>query len=203
MKFCTECASPLGWSVPPGDDRPRHVCAACGLVLYENPKVVTGCIVEVAGEVLLCRRAIEPSSGRWTFPAGFLELGESQAEGAKRETLEESGARVEVLDPHAYLDVPHISQCYAVFRGRLLERSEDFGHESSEVAMFPLPDVPWGELAFPVVSIALRLFVEDEARGRQQVHTGVLRWRGTGSRYDAAEYDLEPYRALEVRRRRD
>ena len=200
MGFCIECAAPLERAIPEGDDRLRDVCTACGYVHYVNPKIVTGCILMHEDRVLLCRRAIEPASGKWTFPAGFLEVEESQAEGAKRETWEESGVNVEVTAPHAFLDIPHISQTYTVFRGNLIDSSGTPGHETSEIAYFALDEIPWEEISFPVVAMALRLFVDDEQNDRQCVHTGVMRWRGTGSRYDVREYDLKRHVALEVRR---
>ncbi|MCY4469559.1 MAG: NUDIX hydrolase, partial [Thiotrichales bacterium] len=70
MNFCSQCAAPVMRRIPPGDDRPRHVCDACGTIHYQNPKIVAGCVPEHEGKVLLCRRAIEPRSGLWTLPAG-------------------------------------------------------------------------------------------------------------------------------------
>jgi len=89
MKFCSNCGAPLARRVPPGDSLPRDVCDACGSIHYANPKLVLGAIPEWDGRLLLCRRAIEPRYGYWTLPAGFMENGETAAEGALRETLEE------------------------------------------------------------------------------------------------------------------
>ncbi|MCK5943864.1 MAG: NUDIX hydrolase, partial [Planctomycetes bacterium] len=110
MKFCCDCGGDLIDRVPDGDDRSRRWCRACEKAHYQNPLVVVGCLVERDDELLLCRRAIEPGHGRWTVPAGFLELGETLAQGAARETLEEAGARVEVVAPHSLLDLTHIGQ---------------------------------------------------------------------------------------------
>ena len=106
MKFCFECGAGMEQRVPAGDDRERWACTTCEYIHYENPRTVAGCVVEEAGKVLLCRRAIEPARGLWTIPAGFLELGESTREGALRETLEEAEAEVSIGSPHAYLDIP-------------------------------------------------------------------------------------------------
>lgn len=195
MKYCTRCGSPLALAIPPGDDRERGVCRACGHVHYENPKTVAGCVVLGPGGVLLCRRAIEPARGAWTVPAGYTELEESQVQGALRETREEAGAEVRIVAPHAYLDVPHISQTYALFRAELLGGFEA-GRESLEARVFGLGEIPWGEIAFPVVSVALRLLVEDERVGRRRLHVGVVRWKGVGSRYDVGGYALEEHLAL-------
>jgi NADH pyrophosphatase NudC (nudix superfamily) len=91
MKFCCNCASPVAQRVPPGDNLPRWVCDQCGEIHYQNPRIVVGSIPEFEGKLLLCRRAIEPRYGYWTLPAGFMENGETIAQGAARETLEEAG----------------------------------------------------------------------------------------------------------------
>ena len=117
MNFCSQCAAPVVLRIPPGDDRPRHVCDACGTIHYQNPKIVAGCIPEYEGRILLCRRAIEPRSGFWTLPAGFMENGETTEEAAVRETREEANARVEVDALFTCLDIPRINQVYVMFRG--------------------------------------------------------------------------------------
>jgi ADP-ribose/FAD diphosphatase len=171
------------------------------VVHFENPKVVACCLVEHDGRLLLCRRAIEPQHGLWTVPAGFLELREGVVEGARRETREEALADVEVVAPHAYLDLPHIGQTYALFRARLRAppgvppaapagaplNTPAFGPgaESLAVELFDPDRLPWDELAFPVVHYALKLWLEDRAEGRHRVHLGVVKWSGAGSRFDA------------------
>src|SRR5262245_64942520 len=90
MKFCSDCGAPVTLKVPPGDNLPRHVCDACSAIHYVNPRMVIGCIPEWEDRVLLCRRAIEPRYGLWTLPAGFMENGETVAQAAARETLEEA-----------------------------------------------------------------------------------------------------------------
>src|SRR3954465_8407774 len=87
MNFCSHCGAKVAFRVPPGDTLPRHLCDACGTIHYKNPLVVVGSIPESDGRILLCKRAIEPRAGFWTLPAGFMELGETIAEGAMRETL--------------------------------------------------------------------------------------------------------------------
>ena len=86
MKYCSECASQLIVRIPEGDNLPRHVCNECGTIHYQNPKIVTGCIPEWEGKILLCKRAIEPRHGTWTLPAGLMENNETVQEGALRET---------------------------------------------------------------------------------------------------------------------
>lgn len=142
--------------VPEGDTRPRLTCPDCGYIAYENPKLVVGAVCTLGERVLLCRRAIEPRLGFWTVPAGFLELGESMAAGAARETLEEACARVEIGALLGFYEIPRIGQVHAFYRARLTAPDFAPGVESQEVALFAWADIPWAELAFPSVVWALR-----------------------------------------------
>ncbi|HET9446833.1 MAG TPA: NUDIX hydrolase, partial [Steroidobacteraceae bacterium] len=82
MKFCSVCGQPVESKVPEGDHLPRYVCTGCATIHYENPKIIAGCVIEVDGKILMCKRAIEPRHGFWTVPAGFMENGESVQQGA-------------------------------------------------------------------------------------------------------------------------
>jgi ADP-ribose/FAD diphosphatase len=174
MKFCSQCGAPVERKVPAGEDRERWVCGACGTIHYENPRMVVGCIIEEQERILLCKRAIEPRHGFWTVPAGFLELGESTVQGAVRETHEEAGAQVKVIAPYAHFDIPHIGQAYVFYRAKLL--SPDFapGPESLEAKLVHHSEIPWTELAFPVVRIALELHDEDMKKQSYRYHHGIL-----------------------------
>ena len=171
MKFCSECAYPVSLQIPPDDNRERFVCANCGVVHYENPKLVIGTIpVWADGDqpcVLLCRRAIEPRYGYWTLPAGFMENGETTGEGAARETMEEAGARIELHELFSMLNVPYIHQVHLFYRATLLDLDYVAGAESLEVRLFSENDIPWNEIAFQTVSQTLRYFFEDHARVRE------------------------------------
>ena len=181
MNFCSQCAAPVASRVPPGDDRPRHICDTCGTIHYQNPKIVAGCIPEWEGRVLLCRRAIEPRSGLWTLPAGFMENGEATGEAAIRETREEANARVEIDALFTCLSIPRISQVYIMFRGRLVDGTFSPGTESLDVRLFEEAEVPWDELAFPVVSRTLELWFQDRRNGAFGTHTGVIHRRAASS----------------------
>ena len=161
MNFCSQCGAPVTHRVPPGDDRPRHVCDTCGTIFYSNPKIVAGCIPQWDEQLLLCRRAIEPRSGLWTLPAGFMENGESTLQAAARETLEEANARVEMGALFAYLNIPAINQVYVIFLARLLDLEFSAGAESLEVRLFHEHEIPWKDIAFPSIERALRLYYED------------------------------------------
>jgi ADP-ribose pyrophosphatase YjhB (NUDIX family) len=170
VKFCTHCGGPVIQKIPPGDNLPRHVCNHCELIHYHNPKIVAGCIPEWEGNILLCRRAIEPQLGLWTIPAGFMEIGESTEQAAIRETKEEAHADVALTSLFAVLSLPQIGQVYLVFRGRMLTSVYEAGAESLEVRLFSLPEIPWEQMAFSVVSDVLRRYVTDAEQGRFQIH---------------------------------
>ncbi len=179
LHFCSHCGSDrLDFRVPDGDSLPRYICAACGSIHYQNPRVVVGCLpVWDDGRVLLCKRAIEPRLGLWTLPAGFLENGESVVAGAVRETMEEAGARVEVQDLHTLISLPPIHQVYMMFRARLLDLDFGPGPESLEVRLFDEADVPWDALAFRTIVRTLRNFFLDRKRGTTGPHLSSIERR--------------------------
>jgi len=173
MKFCSSCGTTVVRKRPDGDTKDRWVCESCGIVHYQNPKIVVGCLPERDGKILLCKRAIEPRYGFWTAPAGFMELGESIAEGAARETLEEACAEVEIGRLFASVDAVYAGQLHLFFTAKLLG---DFaaGDESLDVALFELADIPWDELAFATNRYALEKYVEDAGKDNG-VHEHVIR----------------------------
>lgn len=144
--------------VPDGDDRARLVCADCGFVRYDNPKVVVGAICLWQDRLLLCQRAIDPKHGFWTIPAGFLELNESTADGARREVREEACADVEIGGLVGIYDIPHISQLYVVYAAKMTSERFAAGRESQEVGLFSWNEVPWDRIAFSSIAWALERF---------------------------------------------
>ncbi len=175
MKFCSQCgASPLQFRVPEGDTLPRYVCASCGEIHYQNPKIVVGCLPEWEGRVLLCRRAIEPRLGLWTLPAGFLENGETVAAGAQRETLEEADARVDIGPLYTMISLPQLGQVYIVFRARLLDLDFGPGPESLEVQLFDEAEIPWDRIAFRTIARTLRTYFLDRKLGAFPVRVSAL-----------------------------
>lgn len=131
---------------------------------------MVGCVAEWEGKILLCRRAIEPRHGFWTLPAGFMENGETTAQGAIRETQEEAGARVSVEAPFALISIPHISQVHLFYRGHLLNADYAAGEESLEVALLHAEDIPWNDLAFPSISLCLERYLNDRNTGHFGFH---------------------------------
>jgi len=174
MKYCSECGEKVVISIPEGDNRPRHVCGNCSLIHYQNPKMVVGCLVEHQDKVLLCKRAIEPRYGLWTLPAGFMENDETTMQAAARETIEEAGADVEITQLFTMFSLPHIDQVYMLYRARFKEVAFAAGTESLEVGLFSESEIPWDEIAFPVISESLKRFFADKKAGQFQIHNGAM-----------------------------
>ena len=170
IKHCRVCGTDVAWRVPPGDNRDRAVCPACGEIHYENPINVVGTVPVWDESVLLCRRNIEPRYGKWTLPAGFMELGESIAEGAARETDEEAGAHFEMQSLFTVLSVVRVGQVHLYFRARLLDTEFAPGPETIEAKLFAEDEIPWDELAFRTVRVTLEHFFADRKRGQFEVH---------------------------------
>ena len=170
MKFCSHCGQPVTMRVPEGDHRPRHVCTGCGTVHYQNPKIVAGCVPEHEGRILLCRRAIEPRRGYWTIPAGFMENGETTQDAARRESMEEAQADVEIGSLLAVVHVLHADQVHVMFRARLAYPEFGAGAESLEVMLCDEAEIPWHDIAFRSVDFALRRYFEDRRAGLERHH---------------------------------
>ena len=165
MNFCSDCGNAVIKKIPEGDNRERHVCVTCEVIHYQNPKIIAGVLPICGDQILLCKRSIEPRHGFWTLPAGFLENGESSLDGALRECVEEANAHVVNPELYALFDIPQINQVYVFYRAHLAEPVFGPSSESSEVALFSEADIPWSELAFPVVELALDHFLKDRQTG--------------------------------------
>jgi len=176
IKHCRACGTPVEHRLPgDGDTKTRAICPSCATVHYENPLNVVGtvpCWGPDGGQVLLCKRNIEPRLGKWTLPAGFMELGESSAEGALRETVEEAGAQIELLGLFAVLNVVRVGQVHLYYRARLLSDIFDPGYETQEARLFSEADIPWHDLAFRTVQETLLLYFADRRTGSFAVHAG-------------------------------
>jgi ADP-ribose pyrophosphatase YjhB (NUDIX family) len=169
IKHCKACGSPAQYVVPPDDNRERATCTVCGTIHYENPLNVVGTVPVWHDKVLLCRRNIEPRYGLWTLPAGFMELGETAAEGAMRETIEEAGARIEIGELYTLLNVVKVGQLHLFYRARLLDTDFAPGPETIEARLFSEAEVPWEEIAFRTVRETLLHYFNDRRRNRYEL----------------------------------
>ena len=174
IKHCRNCGTAVAYRLPDdGDTKERAVCPACHTVHYENPLNVVGTVPHWGEKVLLCKRNIEPRFGKWTLPAGFMELGESTSQGAARETDEEAGAEYEMGELFSILSVVRVGQVHLFYRAKLLSDKFDPGHETIEARLFTEAEIPWDEIAFRTVREALARFFEDRRNGGtfDRVHT--------------------------------
>ncbi len=172
IKHCRVCGTAVDYRVPADDNRERAVCTACGEIHYQNPINVVGTVPVWGDAVLLCRRNIEPRFGLWTLPAGFLELGESTAAGALRETIEEAGARIEMQGLYTVLNVVRVGQVHLFYRARMLDTTLAPGPESIEARLFREEEIPWDQIAFRTVRLTLEHYFADRRAGVFEVHAG-------------------------------
>lgn len=175
IEHCQVCGTPVEHKVPAEDNRERAVCPACQHVHYVNPLNVVGTLPIWGDKVLLCKRNIEPRKGYWTLPAGFMELGETTDEGAARETDEEAGARIELQGLYAVLNVVSAGQVHLFYLARLLDDCFAPGPETMEARLFGRHEIPWNDLAFRTVRMALEFYFADRDRGQFGVHCADIR----------------------------
>ena len=170
IKHCKTCGGVAVYGVPAGDNRERATCTVCHTIHYENPLNVVGTVPVWGDQVLLCRRNIEPRYGLWTLPAGFMELGETIAEGALRETIEEAGAHIELQGLYTVLNVVRVGQVHLFYRARLLDTEFAPGPESIEARLFREDEIPWDEIAFRTTRETLKRYFADNRRGQFDVY---------------------------------
>jgi ADP-ribose pyrophosphatase YjhB (NUDIX family) len=171
IRHCKHCGSAVAYRVPDdGDTRKRAVCPACHTIHYENPLNVVGTVPVWQDQVLLCKRNIEPRWGKWTLPAGFMELGETTWQGAARETTEEAGAQFEMGALFTVMSVPRVGQVHLYYRAQLTSPLFAPGHETLQARLFHEHEIPWEELAFKTVRETLHRFFEDRRLGSFGTH---------------------------------
>lgn len=164
MKYCPMCGGDLEEKILPTEDRPRLICQICQFVLYKNPKLVAAAIPIKDGKVILLRRGIEPRKGTWTFPGGYVELGETVEEAALRETKEETNLDVRILSLLNIYSRPDVSVVVVVYLSEVTSDQSRIGHEALEIAAFSASNIPWDELSFPSTRWALTDWVKTRNR---------------------------------------
>ncbi len=171
IKHCKQCGTVVVYRLPDdGDTKERAICTACHTVHYENPLNVVGTVPYWGDQILLCKRNIEPRWGKWTLPAGFMELGETTAEGAARETDEEAGAQIEMQELFSLLNVARVGQVHLFYRARLLSDQFCPGFETIEARLFAEHEIPWDEIAFRTVKETLERYFSDRRAGHFGFH---------------------------------
>lgn len=171
IKHCKNCGTTVIYRIPDdGDTKERAICEACSTIHYENPLNVVGTVPHWGDQVLLCKRNIEPRWGKWTLPAGFMELNETVAEGAARETLEESGAQFEMEGFFSLVNVARVGQVHMFYRAKLLSDIFAPGFETIEARLFTEDEIPWEEIAFRTVKETLERYFADRRAGHFSIH---------------------------------
>lgn len=170
IKHCRECGAAVSYQQPDDDNRERAICQSCKTIHYENPINVVGTVPVWGEQVLLCKRAIEPRYGFWTLPAGFMELGETVADGAIRETVEEAGARIELQDLFTMMSVVRVGQVHLFYRARMTDTTLDPGPETLEARLFHEHEVPWDQIAFRTVRETLQHYFACRRSGEYPLH---------------------------------
>jgi len=171
IKHCKQCGTAVVYRLPDdGDTKERAVCVSCNTVHYENPLNVVGTVPHWGDKVLLCKRNIEPRWGKWTLPAGFMELGETTAQGAARETDEEAGAEFEMQELLTLINVPRVGQVHLFYRARLIHDRFNPGTETIEARLFAEDEIPWDEIAFRTVKETLERYFADRRAGHYGFH---------------------------------
>jgi ADP-ribose pyrophosphatase YjhB (NUDIX family) len=175
IQHCKTCGNPVLYRLPDdGDTKQRAICTVCHAVHYENPLNVVGTIPiwqsADGPQVLLCQRNIEPRKGLWTLPAGFMELDETTAQGALRETIEEAGAHIVMQELYTVINVQHVSQVHFFYRAQLLSAQFNPGFETMQARLFLEQDIPWNDLAFRTVRDTLQHYFSDYRQGVFTLH---------------------------------
>ena len=156
-RFCSQCGARLGKKFVQEENRERLTCSACGFIAYLNPYVVAGTIPRDGdGKILLLRRGIEPAKHAWTFPAGFVELGESVEEAAVRETREEIGVEIKVRELLGVYSYSNVGVATVVYLADVVGGALKTCQEAEEIAGFNKESIPWTELAFRSTQDALK-----------------------------------------------
>lgn len=159
FRFCPRCAGRLNLKLLKAGEPERLVCEQCEYVFFLDPKVAAGTIFAIEGKIVLARRAIEPAYGKWVFPGGFVDRGETIEAAALRETREEVSVDValgELLNVYSYQHTPVVVLVYAA---EVIGGEPVAADECLEVHSYEPGKIPWDELAFPSTRDALRDYI--------------------------------------------
>ena len=159
--FCIKCGSKTNNVRLDGESIFRDVCSSCNYIHYVNPKIIVGVLPFKNNRILLCKRDIHPGFGKWTLPSGFMEMGESLEQGAKREAFEEANLEISIKMLYGTYSIPEIGQVLFIYIAKILNEDFKAADETSEVRLFDIDTIPWDQIAFPSVQYFLNKYVED------------------------------------------
>ena len=163
--YCIKCGNKTKKTIPTGDNVFREICSSCEYIHYVNPNIIVGALPVHSGSILLCKRDIEPGFGKWTLPSGFMEMGESLEDGAKREAHEEANLELNIKYLFATYSLPRIGQVYMLYLSEIVNDDYAAMHETSEVKLFSKSQIPWEDIAFSAVTFALENYITDSKNG--------------------------------------
>ena len=164
--FCIKCGNKTTIELIPGDRFSRDVCKVCNYIHYVNPKIIVGALALKDDKVLLCKRDINPGKGKWTLPSGFMEMGESIEQGAKREAKEEANLELNLNMLYGTYSIPRIGQVLFIYVANIVNEDFRAADETIEVKLFGVSEIPWENIAFPSVEFFLRNYKRDFSNGR-------------------------------------
>ncbi|MEM9255674.1 MAG: NUDIX domain-containing protein [Pseudomonadota bacterium] len=187
FNFCSECGEPLLPRVVAGEVRRHAYCQRCQSPCYQHAQIVVTVFVACGQRLLWIQRDLEPQRGKWAIPGGFLERGETLAEGAARELREEAGVCLEADKLSLYMTgtITFINQVYVGFRATIDEPVCHPGVESMDCGFFSSSECPWEALAYPQVNNSIRQAYADLEQGRFSI------WQ---AEMTDSNYRLEPVR---------
>jgi ADP-ribose pyrophosphatase YjhB (NUDIX family) len=172
MKFCSNCGAPIQFGPVEGEHLPRHYCDKCGVIHYQNPKIIVACLPIWEDKIMLCRRGIEPQLGFWNLPGGFMENKESIEAGALREMFEETGCEGTILNAHSMFSVLPVHQVHFCFLVKMNSLTWHLTPESTEIQLFTEDEIPWDDIAFASNTFAIKKYFQDRKQGTSQTSLG-------------------------------
>ena len=155
-QFCPRCGGPLERRLLKAGEPERPVCTRCGFVFYIDPKVAVGTIIGTGRGIVLVKRAIEPGYGRWVFPGGYVDRGETLTSAAVREAREECGLDVRLDGLINVYSYPGRAPVIVVYAATAVGGQLCADDECLEAAEMTATEIPWDELAFRSTRDALR-----------------------------------------------
>jgi len=158
--FCPRCGGSLESRKLKANEPERLVCQKCSFVFYLDPKVVAGAIFTIENRVVLLRRGIEPAMGKWVFPGGYVDRGESVSDAAIRETKEESDLDVRLHSLLGVYSYPRARDVIVVYSAEVVGGELKPLDESTEAKSFSIPELPWDELAFSSTQEAIEDYIK-------------------------------------------